>query len=107
MAEHAPAVGDWYQRLDNGSEFLVTAVDEARGFVAVQDADGEIAQLDLSSWDELELQPVAARLDWSNALDELQPDDFGYGESDSPSAGGPTPDGIEERRFVQPSDEEE
>lgn len=94
-----PEVGQWYQRLETGIEFQVIEVHDAHRVVEVQDADGESAQLDLDSWFELELQPTTPRRDWSRADDELEPDDFGYGEEDQPAAGGPSPDGIEPRSF--------
>jgi hypothetical protein len=51
-----PIVGNWYQHVENGQKFEVVEIDEDRGVVEVQYVDGEVDELDMDEWYELELE---------------------------------------------------
>ncbi|HVY22371.1 MAG TPA: DUF6763 family protein [Steroidobacteraceae bacterium] len=55
-----PVIARWYQRLDNGDVFEVVGVDEDDGFVDVQNFDGEVSEMTLQTWRELDLARVSA-----------------------------------------------
>ncbi len=73
-----PIVGEWYKNLDDEQTFEVVAVDEDEGTVEIQYFDGEIEEIDLESWYELNLESIEPPEDWSGPFDDLERDDLGY-----------------------------
>ncbi len=73
-----PIVGEWYKNLDDEQTFEVVAVDEDEGTVEIQYFDGEIEEIDLENWYELNLEPIEPPEDWSGPFDDLERDDLGY-----------------------------
>lgn len=80
--ERDPSVDQWYRPLDKGRQFQVTAIDEEAGTVEIQYFDGDVEELDLSGWRELELEPIEPPEDWTGAMDDVERDDLGYTETD-------------------------
>lgn len=68
-----PVVTKWYKRLDNGEMFEVIAVDEVDGFVDVQNFDGEVAEMTLHAWRNLNLARVSAP-DWHDSYGSFESD---------------------------------
>lgn len=73
---HQPRIGDWYQEPE-GDPFEVVAVDDDAGTVEVQHFGGEIEEIDLEDWFEMELSPAAPPEDWTGPYDDLERDDLG------------------------------
>lgn len=73
-----PIVGEWYKNLGDGQTFEVVAVDEDEGTVEIQYFDGEIEEIDLENWYELDLESIEPPEDWSGPFDDLERDDLGY-----------------------------
>ena len=76
--EADPIVGNWYERLDKGQAFEVVALDEDAGTIEVQYFDGDIEELNLESWYELDVEPSEPPEDWTGAMDDIEVDDLGY-----------------------------
>ena len=64
-----PQRGHWYKRSDLNTLFEVVAIDDDDGTIEVQYFGGEIEELDLNSWQLLELTQAAPPEDWSGALE--------------------------------------
>lgn len=77
-----PIVGNWYENLEKGLKFEVVAVDEDEGLVEVQYFDGDIEEIDLETWYDLEIEPAEAPEDWTGPMDNLDADDMDYTEAD-------------------------
>lgn len=77
-----PIVGNWYRHLDKGQKFEVVAVDEDEGIVEIQHFDGDVEELDLDAWYELEIEGAEPPEDWTGPLDDIEEDDLGYTETD-------------------------
>ena len=60
--ESAPIVGNWYRHLDKGQKFEVVAIDEDARIVETQHFDGDIEEIDLDDWYELDIEPIAERV---------------------------------------------
>lgn len=75
-----PRVGDWYETLE-GRTFEVVAVDEDEGTVEIQYFDGDVEELDVDTWSDLELQSAAEPKDWTGPFDDLERDDLGDSEA--------------------------
>ena len=72
-----PIVDNWYQHLDKGQRFLVLDVNEDDGLVEVQHFDGDLEEISLEEWYQLELGTAEAPENWSGPLDIGTKDDFG------------------------------
>lgn len=75
-SETDPIVGIWYQRLDKGQEFQVVAVDEETGSVEMQHFDGDLEEMDLETWHQLDLVAIEEPENWSGPLDVGELDDL-------------------------------
>lgn len=76
--EADPIVSTWYQNYGKGQKFAVIGIDNTRGLVEIQLFDGTVDELDLETWYELELAPIAAPEDWTGPMDDIERDDLGY-----------------------------
>jgi hypothetical protein len=76
-----PIVNQWYRHLDKGQQFQVTAFDEDEGTVEIQHFDGDVEELDLENWYQLEIEPIAPPEDWTGPVDDIERDDLGYTET--------------------------
>jgi hypothetical protein len=74
-----PNVGYWYKDQEFNSTFEVVAYDEPGGYVEIQYFSGEIEEIDLETWYELDLQPVAESGDCSGPF-ELTEEELGYSD---------------------------
>lgn len=83
--DNDPIVGNWYQRLDKGQAFKIVAADEEEGVIEIQHFDGELEELDLDSWFELETELIDEPEDWTGPVDDVERDDLGYSETDMDS----------------------
>lgn len=78
-----PIVGNWYAHLDKGQRFTVTAVSEDDETVELQHFDGDIEEVTLSDWYDLEIELSDEPENWSGALDIAEVDDFGTEVTDT------------------------
>jgi len=78
IGELDPIEGNWYQHLDNGRDFMVVNVNENTGTVDIQYFDGDIDELEIEEWEEMDLEEIEPPEDWTGPLDDLDPDDRGY-----------------------------
>ena len=81
-----PIVGNWYKHLDKGHRFVVVAVDQQQRLVEAQHFDGDIEEIELDNWYDMELEASEAPEDWSGPVDNIERDDTGYTETRMTSA---------------------
>lgn len=74
--ELEPKVGRWYRNIDEEELFKVVGIDEDDGLIEIKTTDGEIEELDLSEWVELDLDTAEAPEDY------LDPDEDAEDEED-------------------------
>ncbi len=74
--EYEPAVGKWFRDLDEEESFLVLSVDEDDELVEIQHVDGEIEEIDLDTWSELDLEPAAQPEGWTGSAAEEDDEDW-------------------------------
>lgn len=76
MPTHAdPIVGEWYENLDKGQKFQVVALSEDDGLVEIQHYDGDVEELDIDTWYEMDAEPIEAPEDWDGAMDNAADDE--------------------------------
>ena len=76
-----PQVSQWYRHLDKGQQFYVTAIDEQEGTVEIQHFDGDVEEMDLDDWRELDIEVIEPPEDWTGPVDDVERDDLGYTET--------------------------
>jgi hypothetical protein len=82
--EYEPTVGQWYEDLENEETFQVLKVDEDREIVEIQHLDGDIEELDVDGWAELDLELTEEPEGWSGstASDDEEDDDDDWDEDE-------------------------
>ena len=68
--EYAPVPGKWFENKEEDETFRVLSVDEDDELVEIEYLDGEIEELDLDTWHELDLEPTEEPEGWSDDADE-------------------------------------
>jgi hypothetical protein len=76
MASYEPRAGDWY-RNNQQQEFEVVACDLDEGSVAIQYFDGDLEEIEIDAWNELEIQPIDPPEDWSGPFDGISLEEMG------------------------------
>ena len=71
--EYEPTVGQWYENIDDNESFRVLSVDEDAELVEIEYLDGDIEELDLETWHELDLEMIETPEGWSG--DDTDDDD--------------------------------
>ncbi len=95
--ESDPIVNSWYQHLDKGQKFQVVAVDESDLVIEIQYFDGDIEEIDIDDWYQMDLEQIASPEDISGALDVSELDDLGSSITDTdPTDWDSTAYGLEE-----------
>lgn len=74
---YSPEVGMWFTDLDNPSSFEVVALDESEGYVEIQHFTGEIEEIELENWFEMDLDPLPGPEDWDGPY-EITAEDYDY-----------------------------
>jgi hypothetical protein len=77
--EYAPVPGKWYENREEDETFRVLSVDEDEELVEIEYVDGELEELDLDTWHELDLEPTEQPEGWSDESasdDDDEDDDF-------------------------------
>jgi hypothetical protein len=77
--DYEPQKGQWYEDLDREESFRVLEVDPDDATVRIQWLDGEIQDLDVDQWHELDLELAAEPEGW---VDETVEDDEDEEEDD-------------------------
>jgi hypothetical protein len=73
--EYAPVPGKWYENREEEETFRVLSVDEDDELVEIEYVDGEIEELDLDTWHELDLEPTETPEGWSDDADADEDED--------------------------------
>lgn len=79
--EYGPIVNQWYRHLDKGYQFQVVAIDEYDKTVEIQHFDGDLEELELDTWYDLDIETIEPPEDWTGAMDDIELDDLGYTET--------------------------
>ena len=80
--EHTPVPGKWYENKEEEETFRVLSVDEDDELVEIEYLDGEIEELDIDTWHELDLELTEEPEGWSDEADEDEEDEEELDEED-------------------------
>src|SRR5258707_10003875 len=65
--EYEPAVGQWYENIDENESFRVLSVDEDSELIELEYLDGDIEEIDVEAWHEMDLEMIQEPEGWSDA----------------------------------------
>lgn len=83
--DYEPVAGQWYQNLEEEESFRVLTVDEDSELVEIEYLDGDIEELDIEAWHEMDLDRIEEPEGWSESDDEdddEEDDDWDEDEDD-------------------------
>ena len=78
--DYDPVQGKWYEDLEENEVFKVLSVDPDQELVEVQYENGDIEEIDLDTWHELDLEQAEEPEGW--ASDEVDEDDDDWDEDE-------------------------
>lgn len=67
--DYEPVKGQWYENVEEDETFRVLSVDEDAELVEIEYLDGDIEELDLDAWHEMDLERIEEPEGWA-ATDE-------------------------------------
>lgn len=77
--EITPTLGQWYHNLETEQDFSIVALDD--DVIEIQHFDGEVEELEIETWEQMELEEIEQSEDWTGPFDDLEHDDLGDTES--------------------------
>ncbi len=81
--DYEPVPGQWYENLEDEESFRVLKVDEDAELVEIEHLDGEIEEIDLETWHEMDLEATQEPEGWSEEDEEEdEEDDWDEDEDD-------------------------
>ncbi len=73
--EYEPVVGQWYENVEESESFRVLTVDEDAELIEIEYLDGDIEEIDLETWRELDLDKIEQPEGWTGSREEEDEDD--------------------------------
>lgn len=73
--DYDPVQGKWYEDLEENEVFKVLSVDPDQELVEVQYENGDIEEIDLDTWHELDLEQAEEPEGWANDAEEEEEED--------------------------------
>ena len=73
--DYEPTPGQWYENVEEEETFRVLTVDEDSELVEIEYLDGEIEEVDLETWHEMDLDKTSEPEGWSDRDDDDDDDD--------------------------------
>ncbi len=64
--DYEPVPGQWYENLEEEEQFRVLSIDEDSELIEIEYLDGDIEELDLEAWHEMDLERIAEPEGWSD-----------------------------------------
>ena len=73
--DYEPVAGQWYQNVEEEEQFRVLSVDEDSELIEIEYLDGDIEEMDVESWHEMDLEKIAEPEGWSESEEEEDEDE--------------------------------
>lgn len=84
--DYEPVPGQWYENLEEEEPFRVLTMDEDSELVEIEYLDGDIEEIDLETWHEMDLELTTEPEGWAESQqeedDEDEDDDWDEDEDD-------------------------
>jgi hypothetical protein len=73
--DYEPVKGQWYENVEEDETFRVLSVDEDAELVEIEYLDGDIEELDLDAWHEMDLERIEEPEGWAGGDDDDDEDE--------------------------------
>ena len=73
--DYEPTPGQWYENLEEEESFRVLSVDEDSELIEIEYLDGDIEEIDVEAWHEMDLEMIQEPEGWSDADEEEDEDE--------------------------------
>ncbi len=73
--DYEPVPGQWYENLEDEQSFRVLTVDEDSELVEIEYLDGEIEEIDLETWHEMDLEQTDEPEGWAESDEDEDEDE--------------------------------
>lgn len=73
--DYEPVPGQWYENLEDEESFRVLTVDEDSELVEIEYLDGEIEEIDLETWHEMDLDQTEEPEGWAESEEDEDDDE--------------------------------
>ena len=73
--DYEPTPGQWYENLEENESFRVLSVDEDAETVEIEYLDGDIEEIDLDTWAELDLDKIDQPEGWTGSDKDVEEED--------------------------------
>ena len=73
--DYEPVPGQWYENLEEEESFRVLSVDEDSELLEIEYLDGDIEEIDLETWHEMDLERIEEPEGWSESDDDEESDE--------------------------------
>jgi hypothetical protein len=80
--DYQPVKGQWYENVEEDETFRVLSVDEDAELVEIEYLDGDIEELDIDAWHEMDLERIAEPEGWAGGDDEKEDEEEDDEEDD-------------------------
>jgi hypothetical protein len=80
--DYEPTAGQWYENVEEEETFRVLAVDEDSELIEIEYLDGDIEEIDLETWQEMDLELTQEPEGWSETEDEEEDEESEDEEED-------------------------
>ncbi len=85
--DYDPVAGQWYENLEEEETFRVVSIDPDEELVEIQYENGDIEEIDLDTWHELDLEKAVQPEGWvaddpAAVVDEDEDDEDDWDEDD-------------------------
>ena len=68
--DYEPVPGQWYENLEEEESFRVLSVDEDSELVEIEYLDGDVEEIDLETWHEMDLERTEEPEGWTGSADD-------------------------------------
>lgn len=68
--DYEPVPSQWYENVEEEESFRVLSVDEDSELIEIEYLDGDIEEIDLETWHEMDLERIEEPEGWSESDDE-------------------------------------
>ena len=73
--DYEPVPGQWYENLEEEESFRVLSVDEDSELVEIEYLDGDIEEIDLEAWHEMDLERIEEPEGWAESQEADEDED--------------------------------
>jgi hypothetical protein len=73
--DYEPVAGQWYENIEEEETFRVLSVDPDSELVEIEYLDGDIEEIDLETWHEMDLEPRDEPEGWAESDEDADEDE--------------------------------